>query len=198
MHKRGIADMSIIKTRVCPWWGIHSFDNPLRQLVQNPERILGDLVRPGDRCLDVGCGYGYFTVALARLVGPTGSVVAVDIQPEMLKGVRRRAEAQHLTSRIQPCQADASGLRLEGVFDFALAFWMVHEVPDQKAVLAEICGSLKEGGRFLMVEPKLHVGPEDFRRTIEIAESVGFTSVEQRRIFFSRSLLMSKTMMRAA
>jgi ubiquinone/menaquinone biosynthesis C-methylase UbiE len=117
-------------TRVCPWWLIHTFDNPLRRLVQDPERILRGGVRPGDRCLDLGCGLGYFTVPMARIVGPAGTVTAADLQPEMLAGVRRRAEKAGLASRVRLHRVDASGVHFDGVFDFVLAFWMVHEVPD--------------------------------------------------------------------
>ena len=179
-------------TFVCPWWLIRTFDNPLRFVLQKPERILRELVHPGDRCLDVGCGYGYFTIPMARLVGPTGSVVAVDLQPEMLKGVRRRAERENLSSRIVVHQADASGLHLDGAFDCALAFWMMHEVQDQKSMLVEICVALKLGARFLLSEPRLHVNQRSFDRTVGLAEGVGFDRLSQPRIFFSRSLLMSK------
>ena len=88
---------------------------------------------------------------------------------------------------------DVSALHLEGVFDFALAFWMIHEVPDQEAMLAEIFSALKPGGRFLMVEPRVHVSRDAFRRTVRHAENVGFSPAGERRIFFSRSRLMSRT-----
>ena len=76
---------------VCPWWLIRTLDNPLRRLFQNPEEILKDFVRTGDACLDVGCGIGYFTIPMAKLAGPSGNVTAVDLQPQMLAGVERRA-----------------------------------------------------------------------------------------------------------
>ncbi len=55
---------------VCPWWLCPTFDNPLRRLIHNPDRILAGLVRPGEIALDLGCGMGYFSIPLARLVGP--------------------------------------------------------------------------------------------------------------------------------
>ena len=84
--------MASPKSHVCPWWLIRTFDNFVRRFLQKPERILQDIVRPGDACLDVGCGIGYFTIPMAGMVGPSGSVTAVDLQPEMLAGVRRRAK----------------------------------------------------------------------------------------------------------
>jgi len=178
-------------TFVCPWWLIHTFDNPLRRIVQKPEKLLEGIVRRGDLCLDLGCGFGYFTIPLARLVGPTGAVTAVDVQPQMLAGVRRRAEASGLLSRIQLQQADSSGLHLGVSFDFALAFWMMHEVPDQEGMLGEIKRLLKPGGRFMLAEPKGHVTLAAFHRTVSIAESVGFLKLRDLSVYFSRAVLMT-------
>jgi len=185
-------------TFVCPWWLIRSFDNPLRRLVQPPEPILRDLVRAGDRCLDVGCGIGYFTIPMARLVGSAGTVVAVDLQTEMLEGVKRRATKQGLESRIVTRQATVSGLGVRGPFDFVLAFWMLHEVPDQQAMLMELHGLLKVQGRLLIAEPKMHVGAVSFNRTVEVAERIGFDRISEPKIFFSRSVVMEKVGLQAA
>jgi ubiquinone/menaquinone biosynthesis C-methylase UbiE len=184
--------MASSKTHVCPWWLIHAFDNPLRRLIQKPERILQDIVRPGDACLDLGCGIGYFTIPLAGLVGPSGSVTAVDLQPEMLAGVKRRAEKAGLLSRIRLQQVGASGLPFEAAFDLALAFWMVHEVPDQGALLQQIRTALKPGGRFLLAEPKGQVRPAAFDRTVGLAMKTGLMRVKPLDIFFSRAVLMIK------
>lgn len=178
-------------SRVCPWWLIHTFDNPVRRLVQNPARILQDVVRPGDVCLDLGCGFGYFTIPMARLVGPSGIVTAADLQPEMLAGVRRRAERSGLLSQIRLHKVDSSGLRLERTYDFALAFWMVHEVPDQESVLQQIRVALKPGGQLMLVEPKGHVRQAAFDRTVRIAEESGLTKVHDLHVFFSRAVLLT-------
>ena len=179
-------------THVCPWWLIHVFDNPIRRLVQKPEPVLEGLVRPGDHCLDVGCGYGYLTIPMAGIVGPSGSVTAADLQPKMLEGVRRRAERAGLAARIRLHQVDASGIRFDDAFDFALAFWMLHEVPDQAGMLRQIRGALKSGGRFLLVEPKVHVSEAAFRLSVEIAQQVGLTAVREPGVSFSRAVLMAK------
>jgi ubiquinone/menaquinone biosynthesis C-methylase UbiE len=176
---------------VCPWWFIRSFDNPVRLLFQKPETILKELVQSGDHCLDLGCGYGYFTIPMARLVGPTGVITAVDIQPEMLAGVRRRAEKSGLSQRINLRLSDSPGLVLEEVFDAALAFWMIHEVPDQKSMLLQIRNHLRSGGRFLLVEPKAHVNLKAFNQTVAIAEESGLTKVRDVQISFSRGVLMT-------
>jgi len=63
----------------CPWWFGYTFDNPIRRLFHDPKAILGDYVAPGQTVVDIGCGLGYFSLALARLVGPGGRVIAVEV-----------------------------------------------------------------------------------------------------------------------
>lgn len=185
-----IAEFSPPRTRVCPWWLIRSFDNPLRHLVQKPEGILQGMIRPGDHCLDIGCGYGYFTIPMAGLAGASGSVTAADLQPQMLAGVRRRAEKAGVLRQVRLHQVDPTGLPFKGEFDFALAFWMIHEVPDQGELLNQIHVSLKPGGKFLLVEPKGHVKREDFAQTLHVGEEAGFTVHRRIRVFFSRAALL--------
>ena len=62
-------------SHVCPNWLIGAFDNPLRRLIQNPDRIVSGRVGPGQTAADIGCGIGYFTIPLARLVGSQGKVL---------------------------------------------------------------------------------------------------------------------------
>ena len=80
-----------MSNRVCPWWIGYILLNPLRRIRQDPRRLLGPLVREGMTVLEPGSGMGYFTLDLARMVGPGGRVVAVDLQDRMLKALRRRA-----------------------------------------------------------------------------------------------------------
>ena len=176
---------------VCPWWLIPTFDNPLRRLVQNPDRLLSGLVSPGQAAADLGCGMGYFSVPLARLVGPAGRVFAVDLQSEMLSGVRKRAQRAGLEARIQLHQATPHSLGLATPVDFVLAFWMLHEVPDQERFLAEVRSFLKPGGRFLFVEPRGHVPGADFDRSVSRAHTAGFQHAEPYSVALSRAVLFS-------
>jgi len=177
---------------VCPWWLAWTFDNPLRRAVQDPERILRPLIHPGDTCLDLGCGMGYFTVPLARLVGPTGSVTAVELQPRMLAGVERRARRAGMLTRIRLLTGDAASIALDTPFDFALAFWMLHEVPDPRALLALLATTLRPGARFLLVEPRGHVRRAAFDHTVRIAETLGFVGLGAHRVAFSHTILLAR------
>ena len=178
-------------THVCPWWLAYTFDNPLRRLIHNPAKILAGLVKDGDAVLDLGCGMGYFSIGMARLVGDSGRVISVDLQAEMLDRVRTRAEQQNLISRIQLHQCQPDRIGLSEPVDFALAFWMVHEVPNRRSFLAEVRNLLKPEARFLVVEPKLHVSAADLQHTVELAGSVGLHPLAKPKVGISRSVLFA-------
>lgn len=158
---------------VTPWWLAWSFDNPLRGLLHPAGQVLGPWVRPGMTALDVGCGIGHFTLGLARLVGPGGRVVAADLQEGALAVVRRRAARAGLADRVTThlCAPDRVGVA--GPVDFALSFWMAHETPSQRDLLAELAAVLRPGGRLLVAEPRLHVTAREFERTYEAAALAG-------------------------
>ena len=176
---------------VCPWWLIHTFDNPLRRLVQNPQRILEGLVQPGQTAADIGCGMGYFTIPLAQMVGQQGRVFAVDLQAEMLSGLKRRAVQAGLLERITLHQTPADRLELPQQVDFALTFWMVHETPDAQVFLGQVHSLLKPGGKLLLVEPVIHVGRAAYDRTIRAAQAAGLKLLQSVPVNLSRAALLS-------
>ena len=162
---------------VCPWWLGYLLAIPLRRLWQNPIDILGPFVGDAMTVLEPGCGMGFFTLDLARMVGPRGKVVAVDVQPRMLTGLQRRARRAGLGDRIDARLADGeqSGVAdLDGKVDFALAFAMVHEVPDAARFLADVYRALAPGGKLLVAEPRGHVTDDAFRALLDRAAKTGF------------------------
>lgn len=177
---------------VCPWWLAYSFDNPLRRRLHPADRLFAGLVGPGQTAVDVGCGMGHFTLGLARLVGPEGRVVAVDLQPKMLDRVRRRAERAGLLSRIRLHQAGRSSLELRLEADFVVASWMVHEVPDQPAFLREVAGLMRPGARFFLAEPRGHVKPAEFERTVRLAAEAGLVEERRPSVAMSRAVVLVK------
>ena len=166
-----------VQTFVCPWWLLPTFDNPLRRLIHNPYRILGGLVRPGQTVVDLGCGMGYFSIPLAQMVGPQGKVICIDVQQQMLDGLRRRAGRAGVLAQVTLHRCEPTQLGLAEPADFVLAFWMLHEVPDQTAFLAEVRAHLKPNGRCLLVEPYGHVRSAAFRHSVEVAQQVGLVPV---------------------
>jgi tRNA A58 N-methylase Trm61 len=161
---------------VCPWWLGYLLVSPLRRLVQNPRAILRPHVSEGMTVLEAGPGMGFFTLELARLVGPKGRVVAVELQPRMLAGLRRRARKAGLLDRIDARQAPGEGMGvgdLERQVDLVLAFAVVHELPDAARFFAEAAAALKADGRLLLVEPRGHVSEQEFAATQQTAEQAG-------------------------
>lgn len=183
---------SVRPQRVCPWWFCFTFDNFLRRLFQNPEQILKPYVKQGWTVLDVGPGMGYFTIALAKLVGDTGKVIAADLQQQMLNGTYRRALRAGVQDRIELHRSAPDSIGISEAIDFCLAFWMVHEVTDRSRFFGEISSRLNRDGLLLFAEPRLHVSKETFDQTLEIAKSTGLSTVCQPSIFLSYSVLLKK------
>jgi tRNA A58 N-methylase Trm61 len=107
-------------------------------------------VRNGMTVLEPGPGMGFFTLELARMVGPSGRVLTVDIQPRMLDRLKRRAAHAGLLDRldIRVAQRDSLGLAgAAGTVDFVLAFAMVHEMPSAKSFFQEAAQAMKAGIR---------------------------------------------------
>ncbi len=179
--------------RVCPHRMAFMLDNWFRRVVQNPRRILRAHVRPGDTAVDMGCGPGFFTTAMAELVGPRGRVVAVDLQEEMLARVRRKAAARGLDGVISfhRCGKGAVGLHLDEGADFILAYYVVHELPDPAGFFEEARRLLKPDGRCLVVEPRLHVGESKFQKMTRTAERAGLTVAEHPEKMGGRSVLLA-------
>jgi len=178
--------------RICPWWLCFTFDNPLRRLIHNPEALLSPYVQTGSTVIDVGAGMGYFSIPLARLVGPEGHVTAIDIQDKMLTALANRARKFGVSNRIKSYLASSDSLGRHPKADFILAFWMVHEVPDQRAFLKEISDLLASAGRFLLAEPVFHVSGKSFLRILQTADETGFIIKDRPKIRFSHSVLLGK------
>ena len=179
---------------VCPWWIGYFLLVPLRKWAQDPRRILAPWVGQGMTVVDVGSAMGYFTLPLAELVGPTGRVVAVDLQARMLRTLERRARRAGLADRIETrhCTAESLGLSdLAGRVDFALVFAVAHEVPDAARLMAELAAALSPQGRALLAEPSGHVSAEEYAASIAAAQATGLTVEAQPAIARSRAALLA-------
>jgi ubiquinone/menaquinone biosynthesis C-methylase UbiE len=180
------------KNRVCPVELAGSLDNRIRRWLQDPRKILAPYVKEGMTALDMGCGPGFFSIELARLVGKSGRVIASDLQDGMLQKLRKKIQGTEFEERItlHKCEKDKIGLTKE--VDFVLAFYMIHEIPNQEEFINEIKSILKLDGIFFIVEPPFHVSRKGFEETIQKAREAGFSLVERPKVRFSRTMVLRK------
>jgi len=109
-------------------------------------------VRPGMTVCDMGCGNGFYTLKLARLVQPGGRVLAVDIQPEMLRLLQARAAEAELKN-IELIEGDVDDPKLPAnQLDLILCVDVYHEFSHPEEMLAEMRAALRPGGRLVLVE----------------------------------------------
>ncbi|MHB8844391.1 MAG: SAM-dependent methyltransferase [Nitrospirota bacterium] len=189
---RSLKNVLLREDHVCPWWLAYTFDNPLRRFLHDPVALLSPYVREGMTVADIGCGMGYFSLALASLAGGSGAVIAVDIQQEMLAITARRAERAGLARRIRPVLAASDDIAVREPVDFVLAFWMAHETGDVPRFFRQVFTALKPGGMMLVAEPKLHVGSQRFLEVMDAARSAGFRMVDAPPVRWSRTMLLGK------
>jgi ubiquinone/menaquinone biosynthesis C-methylase UbiE len=164
--------------RVCPHQMAFMLDNWIRRFFQNPVKLLGEYITAGNVVVDMGCGPGFFSIDMARLVGPAGQVIVVDLQPDMLNRVKKKALRHGVADRMTYHQCRADGIGLECAADFMLAFYMVHETPDPRSFFEETKSMLKAGGKLLVVEPKMHVSQGVFDAMVEDAARAGLKAVD--------------------
>lgn len=180
---------------ICPWWVGYLLLIPFRRWAQDPKKILKDHVRPGMTVLEPGPGMGFFTLDLARQVGPSGRVVAVDMQPKMIAALKRRATKAGMLERLDArvAQKDSMGLTdLREKVDFTLAFYTVHEMPSAKRFFEEASAAMKPGGTLLLSEPRGHVKDEMFAEELKQAEAAGFTLTDRPSIKGSLTAVLRK------
>jgi len=189
-----ILDLFFVRDKhVCPSSLCFAFDNMFRRLIHNPDKILQPYIKQGDNILDVGPGMGYFTIPMARMAGEGARVIAADIQEKMLAAIKKRAQQAGVEKRVIGHLSSPDSLGIKEQVNFVLAFWMVHEVPDRLRFFGELHSLLKDEGKFLMVEPKIHVSKARFAETLQIAQGAGLTPVENPHITLSMSVLLVKT-----
>ncbi len=144
-HGREIA-------RVMGHEGIDWLERDSRENEEEPSRAIEALaLKPGDTVADVGAGSGFYTFRLAKLV-PQGKVVAVDIQPEMLDFLERRASDLGATN-VQPHLGRIEGVDLPPEsLDVALMVDAYHEFSHPREMLESLLIALRPGGRVILLE----------------------------------------------
>lgn len=186
----GDNTMATDKKRVCPVEHAGVLDFSLRKLIQNPRKILRPYIARGMTVLDIGCGPGFFSMEMAKMVGISGKVIAADLQEEMLKkleGKIRNTKFQNIV-QLHKCQEDKIGLTEK--VDFVLVFYMLHEVPDQLGFLKEIGTLLKPDAKIMIIEPLFHVSKKEFANLIESVRKLGFAIIDNPKVFYGRSMVI--------
>jgi len=128
-------------------------ERPEREFEEQPSKAIKALgIRPGQVVADVGAGSGYYTVRLAKQVGPNGRVYAADIQPEMIVHLQRRLEREGIEN-VELVQATETNPRLpDGRFDLILMVDVYHELSRPQEFLRGLRSSLKPDGRLVLIE----------------------------------------------
>ena len=175
---------SVSENHVCSHQHSFALDNFFRRLIQSPKRILTPYLNIGDTAVDLGCGPGFFTLPMAELVGPSGVVIGVDLQQEMLarvnnKLVKLRNRSSSAQVLLHQCSENDLGLDDSMRADFVLAYYMVHETPDQLRFLQQVKKILKPTGTFLIVEPPFHVSRKQFNQTLRYADQADLSIIDR-------------------
>jgi len=177
---------------LCPWWLAYTFDNPLRSWLHNTRKILSPYLREGMTAVDLGCGMGFFSRGMAKIVGDGGRVLSVDLQQQMLDILLKRAEQDGTAHRIRVHRAVQGDIGVTEQADLVLAFWMAHEVEDERTFFRQVFAVLKPSGTFLIVEPRMHVSRARFEELLSLAREAGFLVGDFPRIGFSRAAALKK------
>jgi ubiquinone/menaquinone biosynthesis C-methylase UbiE len=181
------------ENRVCPVALARSLDSGIRRWLQPPRKILAPYIKEGMTVLDVGCGPGFFSIELARLVGKSGRVIAADLQEGMLQKLKDKIRGTELEKRMTLHQCEKSKLGLSEKVDFILAFYMVHEIPDQQGFFNEMKSALKPNGRVFIVEPPIHTSKKEFNETIRKARDAGFIVISRPKIFPNKAVVLQSS-----
>lgn len=180
---------------VCPWYFGYLLASPLRRFFQNPEKILSPYLKEGMTVLEIGPGMGFFSIPMAKIVGPHGQIICVDLQEKMIVGLKKRAAKAGVTIRIEPrvCTSDSLQIGdLKETVDAAILFAVVHEMPDQRHLFSQVHPTMKRGGLLFVAEPAGHVTEEAFKNTLSIASEIGFKFIQSPVIKKSHTAILEK------
>lgn len=176
--------------KICPVEKAGGLDNSFRKLLQNPKKILKPYINEGMTVLDIGCGPGFFSIEIAKLFIDSGRVIAADIQEGMLDKVRHKIKGTELEQRITLHKCKEESIDLTEKVDFVLAFYMVHEVPNQDKLFRELKSILKPNGQIFIIEPKFHVSKKSFDSMINRVKGIGLEIKDRPKVFFSRTIVL--------
>jgi precorrin-6B methylase 2 len=172
--------------RIAPVMGVGGadwLDRSERESEENPEGALDSIgIKPGMVVADVGAGTGYMSLRLAKRVGPSGKVYAVDVQPEMLRRLRQNAAEAKLNNIQTVLGGEADPKLPPDTLDLILLVDVYHEFSQPQKMLRKMRESLKSDGRLVLLEyrkedPSIPIRPEHKMSVQEVkleVEAEGF------------------------
>lgn len=148
---RGRQIAYVMSFRGAPW-----LERENRDVEENTQALLGRMaLQPGASVADLGCGSGYYSRQMAELVGPTGTVFAVDVQPEMLAILKEHAQEAGLQNIVTVQGRDDDPFLPDREIDWILLVDVYHEFQQPEAMLARMHEALAPGGRVALAEYRL-------------------------------------------
>ena len=139
--------------KVMTYHGADWLERAERAREERPDLVIGALeLKPGIAVADIGAGTGYYAWRIAQRIGRSGTVYAVDIQPEMVRLLEQQI-ARRGVSNVKPLLGTATDPRLPpDTLDLALMVDVYHEFEFPHEMLQAIVRALKPGGRLVFVE----------------------------------------------
>ena len=136
------------------------FDDPKRDVWQKPDEVVAALaLRPGMTVADLGAGTGYFSRRLSRAVGDAGTVLAIEVEPNLVAHIRERAEKEE-TANVVPVLGSPDNPRIPaGSADVVLVVDTVHHLDDRPGYLRLLRRGLRSGGRVAVIDFKKEPSP---------------------------------------
>jgi len=164
--------------------GADWLDREEREKEEQPEKAIAQFnLKPGMMIGDVGAGTGYYSIRMAKLVGPTGVVYANDIQPGMLEKLNAKAAEANVQNVVTVLGSESDPKLPAGKLDLVIMVDVYHELSRPQRMLQGIRESLKPGGRLVLLEyrkedPSVPIRPEHKMSVAEVKAEVlpeGFT-----------------------
>lgn len=179
-------------SKVCPVERAGALDNKFRKLLHNPEKLLSKYIKPGMNVMDFGCGPGFFSIEIAKLLKHSGRITAVDLQQGMLDKLNSKIKGSVFQNSIELHKCGERNIGLNEVFDFIVAFYVIHEVQDPERLFLQFNNLLVQKGRIFIAEPLFHVPKDKFYNNLSFATKYGFRVIETPKLFFSRAVVLEK------